>query len=184
MVVLQESTRTSAPTLSSPLMSKANNWGAARSAPPAPPIWTCCDGPNGSANAADWAVEDCRHLSRRLERDLLAAGEVIVRLPPKLMAKVRDSARTFGRSDPIDALVVARAGPREPHLPAARLDEPEREVRLGHDIPTVVSPPGHGQGHDLSTGLERVQRSSFSAHLLATTRQPSRTATAQPSLED
>jgi transposase len=22
-----------------------------------------------------WAVEDCRHLSRRLERDLLAAGE-------------------------------------------------------------------------------------------------------------
>ena len=25
-----------------------------------------------------WAVEDCRHLSRRLERDLLAAGERIV----------------------------------------------------------------------------------------------------------
>jgi transposase len=28
-----------------------------------------------------WAVEDCRHLSRRLERDLLAAGEEIVRVP-------------------------------------------------------------------------------------------------------
>jgi len=27
-----------------------------------------------------WAVEDCRHLSRRLERDLLAAGERIVRV--------------------------------------------------------------------------------------------------------
>jgi transposase len=26
-----------------------------------------------------WAVEDCRHLSRRLERDLLSAGEAIVR---------------------------------------------------------------------------------------------------------
>jgi transposase len=26
-----------------------------------------------------WAVEDCRHLSRRLERDLLTAGERIVR---------------------------------------------------------------------------------------------------------
>ena len=40
-----------------------------------------------------WAVEDCRHLSRRLERDLLAAGERIVRVPPKLMANgsVRDS---------------------------------------------------------------------------------------------
>ncbi|SDS66809.1 IS110 family transposase [Actinopolymorpha singaporensis] len=37
-----------------------------------------------------WAVEDCRHLSRRLERDLLAAGETITRVPAKLMAHVRD----------------------------------------------------------------------------------------------
>ncbi len=28
-----------------------------------------------------WAVEDCRHLSRGLERDLLAAGEAIRRVP-------------------------------------------------------------------------------------------------------
>lgn len=77
-----------------------------------------------------WAVEDCRHLSRRLERDLLAAGEQIVRVPPKLMAHCRDSARTYGKSDPIDALAVARAAVREPGLPAARLDGPERELRL------------------------------------------------------
>lgn len=77
-----------------------------------------------------WAVEDCRHLSRRLERDLLAAGEGIVRVPPKLMAKIRDSARTYGKSDPIDALAVARAVLREPNLPTARLDGPDREVRL------------------------------------------------------
>ena len=77
-----------------------------------------------------WAVEDCRHLSRRLEADLLAAGEVIVRVPPKLMAHCRDSARTYGKSDPIDALAVARAALREPDLPAARLDGPERELRL------------------------------------------------------
>jgi len=77
-----------------------------------------------------WAVEDCRHLSRRLERDLLAAGERIVRVPPKLMANARNGARSFGKSDPIDALAVARAVLREPDLPAARLDGPEREVRL------------------------------------------------------
>jgi transposase len=77
-----------------------------------------------------WAVEDCRHLSRRLERDLLAAGQRIVRVPPKLMANMRDSARTFGKSDPIDALAVARGALREPGLPSARLDGPEREVRL------------------------------------------------------
>jgi transposase len=77
-----------------------------------------------------WAIEDCRHLSRRLERDLLAAGERIVRVPPKLMANTRDSARTYGKSDPIDALAVARAALREPDLPVARLDGPDREVRL------------------------------------------------------
>jgi transposase len=77
-----------------------------------------------------WAVEDCRHLSRRLEGDLLAAGEQIVRVPPKLMAHARDAARTYGKSDPIDALAVARAALREPGLPCARLDGPERELRL------------------------------------------------------
>src|SRR5438132_575289 len=77
-----------------------------------------------------FAVEDCRHLSRRLEADLLAAGEVIVRVPPKLMAHARDSARTYGKSDPIDALAVARAALREPNLPVARLDGPSRELRL------------------------------------------------------
>jgi transposase len=69
-------------------------------------------------------------LSRRLERDLLGAGEQIVRVPPKLMAHARDSARTYGKSDPIGALAVARAALREPGLPAARLEGPERELRL------------------------------------------------------
>ena len=77
-----------------------------------------------------WAVEDCRHLSRRLEADLLAGGEQIMRVPPKLMAGARRSARTYGKSDPIDALAVARAALREPGLLTARLDGPEREVRL------------------------------------------------------
>jgi len=78
----------------------------------------------------NWAVEDCRHLSRRLEADLLSAGERIVRVPPKLMAQTRDSARTYGKSDPIDALAVARAALRHPDLPAAQLDGPARALRL------------------------------------------------------
>ena len=84
----------------------------------------------GLAEERMWAVEDCRHVSRRLERDLLGAGERIVRVPPKLMAAARSSARTYGKSDPIDALAVARAALREPDLPMARLDGPERELRL------------------------------------------------------
>jgi transposase len=77
-----------------------------------------------------WAIEDCRALSRRLEADLLKIGERVVRVPPKLMAGVRRSARTAGKSDPIDALAVARAALREPDLPVARLDGPSRELRL------------------------------------------------------
>jgi transposase len=78
----------------------------------------------------NWAVEDCRHLSRRLERDLLLSGERITRVPPKLMAHARDAARTYGKSDPIDALAVARAALANPDLPTAFLDGPARELRL------------------------------------------------------
>jgi transposase len=79
---------------------------------------------------ARWAVEDCRHLSARLEIDLLAAGEQVVRVPPKLMAEQRRLARTRGKSDPIDALAVARAALREPDLPVASHDESSRELKL------------------------------------------------------
>ena len=76
-----------------------------------------------------WALEDCRHLSRRLSTDLLVAGEAVVRVPPKLMAGARRSSREPGKSDPIDALAVARAALGE-DLPVATLDGPDREIRL------------------------------------------------------
>ncbi len=77
-----------------------------------------------------WAIEDCRHLSRRLEADLLRAGERVLRVAPRLMAGARRSSRVPGKSDPIDALAVARAALREVDLPTASLDGPERDVRL------------------------------------------------------
>jgi transposase len=77
-----------------------------------------------------WAHEDCRHLSRRLQADLVRADEAVVRVPPELMAGARRSSREPGTSDPIDALAVARAALREPDLPVARLDGPERDLRL------------------------------------------------------
>lgn len=77
-----------------------------------------------------WAIEDCRHLSARLERDLLTVGQAVVRVPPKMMAEQRRTARTRGKSDPIDALAVARAFLREPSLPVACHDEVSREAKL------------------------------------------------------
>lgn len=80
-----------------------------------------------------WAIEDCRHLSARLEMDLLAAGQVVVRVPPKMMAQTRAAARTRGKSDPIDALAVARAALAEPDLPRASHDAESRELKLLSD---------------------------------------------------
>ena len=77
-----------------------------------------------------WGIEDCRHLSARLEIDLLTAGQTVVRVPPKLMAEQRRTARTRGKSDPIDALAVARAVLREPDLPRASHDQASRELKL------------------------------------------------------
>ena len=77
-----------------------------------------------------FALEDCRQLTGRLERHLLPRGERLVRVPPKLMAGARSSARSHGKSDSIDAAAVARAALREPDLPVAVLAGPEQEVRL------------------------------------------------------
>ncbi|WP_421874559.1 IS110 family transposase [Mycolicibacterium wolinskyi] len=77
-----------------------------------------------------WGIEDCRNMSARLERDLLGAGQKVVRVPTKLSAQTRKSARTRGKSDPIDAEAVARAVLREPDLPVACHDETSRELKL------------------------------------------------------
>jgi len=78
-----------------------------------------------------WAVEDCRQLTGALERALLAAGESLVRVPPKLMAPQRRAGRMRGKSDPIDALAVARAALREPRLDHPRSGEAAmRELKM------------------------------------------------------
>ena len=126
-----------------------------------------------------WAVEDCRQLTGALERDLIAAGERLVRVPPKLMAPQRRAGRTRGKSDPIDALAVARAALREPRLDHPRPGEQAmRELKLLvdhrddlvderrraqqrlrwhlHDFdPQLAVPPG---GLDRRLWLDRVAR--------------------------
>ena len=79
-----------------------------------------------------WVLEDCRHVSGPFERFLIDHGESVVRLAPNLMAGARQSVRERGKSDPIDALAVARAALREgiDRLPAARLAGRELDLRL------------------------------------------------------
>src|SRR5919108_3164789 len=82
-----------------------------------------------------WAIEDCRHVSRRLEQALIAAGERVIRVAPKLMGESRRGERTPGKSDQIDALAVARAVLRHgvERFPVAFLDEQAMEIRLISD---------------------------------------------------
>jgi transposase len=79
-----------------------------------------------------WAIEDCRHVSASLERFLIAHGERVVRVAPKLMGASRKGSRSAGKSDSIDALSIGRAalaeGPES--LPAATVDEQAYEIKL------------------------------------------------------
>ena len=79
-----------------------------------------------------WALEDCRHVSGRLERGLVAHAERVVRVAPALTESSRRAVRQAGKSDPIDATAIARAALREgvDSLPVAFLDEQAHEIRV------------------------------------------------------
>jgi transposase len=79
-----------------------------------------------------FALEDCRHVSGRLERFLVASGERVIRVAPKLMGRARRAERAPGKSDGIDARAVARAVLERgvERFPAAFLDERAMEIRL------------------------------------------------------
>jgi transposase len=92
-----------------------------------------------------WALEDVRGVGRGLERFLLEAGDRVVRLPPKLMAQARRAARTFGKSDSIDALAISRAALAHPELPVVVRDERARDIRLlmNHREPSRANAAKH-----------------------------------------
>ena len=79
-----------------------------------------------------WAVEDCRHVSGRVERGLVASGDRVIRVAPGLTETSRKAVREAGKSDPIDATAIGRAALREgiDNLPVAHLDEQALEIRI------------------------------------------------------
>jgi transposase len=79
-----------------------------------------------------WAIEDCRHVSARLERALIAAGERVIRVPAVMTGQTRKISRQAGKSDPIDARAVALAVVRDgvDSFTAAFTDESALEIRV------------------------------------------------------
>ncbi len=114
-----------------------------------------------------WAIEDCRHVTGRLERFLIARGERVVRVAPRLTGAARRGVREPGKSDPIDALAIARVAIREgvDTLPAAHLDREALEIRqlsdhrerlVGHR--TALMNDLRWQLHDLDPSFELPAR--------------------------
>jgi transposase len=63
-------------------------------------------------------------------RFLLAAGEAAVEVPPQLSHRERPRTRRVGKSDPGDALAIARVTLRERDLPPVRVPDASRELGL------------------------------------------------------
>lgn len=102
-------------------------------------------------------------MTGRLERFLIARGERLVRVAPRLTGGGRRSGREPGKSDPIDALAIARVAIREgvENLPAAHLDPQAFEIRQLSDhrerlvgIRTALMNDLRWQLHDLDPAFE------------------------------
>ena len=88
-----------------------------------PPAWT---------EERVWAIEDCRHVSARLEAALIAAGERVIRVPAAMTGQVRRVSRTGGKVRSYRR-ARGRAGGRarrDRHFSRAFCDEQAMEIRL------------------------------------------------------
>ncbi len=66
------------------------------------------------------AIEGSGGYGRPLALMLVAAGVEVVEVPPQMTARARRSQRSRHKSDPSDALLIARVGAREDDLPRPR----------------------------------------------------------------
>ena len=101
---------------------------------------TFANEPAGHAALRTWAravapggrigLEGSASYGAAAARFLLAAGEDVVEVPPRLSHRERLRTRRAGKSDPGDALAIARVTLREPALPPVRTPDRSREIQL------------------------------------------------------
>jgi transposase len=75
-------------------------------------------------------VEGSASFGAPLARFLIAAGSPVREVPPQLSRHERSRTRRAGKSDPGDALAIARVTLREPDLPPVRLADRSLEIQL------------------------------------------------------
>jgi transposase len=96
--------------------------------------------PAGHRAFVDWAartgrdavigIEGSASFGAPLARFLVASGWIVREVPPQLSRRERIRTRRAGKSDPADALAIARVTLREPDLPLVRLVDRTLELQL------------------------------------------------------
>jgi transposase len=77
-----------------------------------------------------FGVESTGWVGRGIACFLLAQGETVVDVRGSLTDRQRQRLRGNGKSDPRDALAIARVTAREERLPPVRADSPARDLKL------------------------------------------------------
>jgi len=77
-----------------------------------------------------FGVESTGWVGRGIACFLLARGETVVDVRGSLTDRQRQRLRGDGKSDPRDALAIARVTAREERLPPVRADSPARDLKL------------------------------------------------------
>lgn len=75
-------------------------------------------------------MEPSGGVARRLAHRLIGAGYTVVEVQPRLSSREAKRLRSRGKSDPTDALAVARVVLREPDLPTARSAGIHEDLKL------------------------------------------------------
>jgi transposase len=101
---------------------------------------TFANDPHGHAELAAWAddcardvrigVEGSSSFGAPVARFLVAHGSTVLEVPPQLSRRERGRTRRAGKSDPGDALAIARVTAREQDLPPVRLVDRSSEIAL------------------------------------------------------
>ena len=88
------------------------SWAAAGTVPTPPGMRRCLPA-CGGGRTRTWAIEGCQGIGRHIAARLVAAGEQVVDVPPKLSARTRVFTAGQGRkTDETDAHSVALAATR------------------------------------------------------------------------
>jgi transposase len=120
-----------------------------------------------------WAIEDGRGLAGRLASALVAAGQRVVWVPVRLMVAERHHTGPRGKSDPLDALAVAKAAANPDnagYLAWHRADEPGAQLApLVDERDSLVAERTRlintmrWQLHQLAPGLEPASLTTLKA---------------------